>query len=213
VPSPEPVRLDRRAAISWLLAAAAGAALLRPRARAAGGTPAASGYGADPDLAKAYRAGDLWPLTFTDAQRRTAAALCDVLIPADHQSPGAAALGVQDFVDEWISAPYPQNAGDRGTIVDGLAWVEAESLRRFGVGFAGTIHRQKAAMLDDIGRGAAAAPEFEAAHRFFVRFRELAAGGFYTTPEGMRDLGYVGNVPLPAYPEAPPEVLRKLGLD
>jgi len=35
------------------------------------------GYGLDPSMVKVYQPGDVWPLTFTDAQRRTARALCD----------------------------------------------------------------------------------------------------------------------------------------
>jgi hypothetical protein len=41
----------------------------------------------------------------------------------------------------------------------------------------------------------------------------LTVGGFYTTPEGMRDLGYVGNVALARFDGPPPEVLRKVGLE
>jgi hypothetical protein len=210
--SDDPVRLDRRAAIKWMLAATAGAALLRPRVLGSGAPPAATGYGTDPDLLKAYHPGDLWPLTFSDAQRRTAAALCDVIIPADGQSPSAASLGVQDFVDEWISAPYPDHVADRQIILAGLAWLEAESHRRFGQPFTGAIYSQKTAICDDVCHEPDAAPEFKAAARFFQRFRSLASGGFYTTPEGMKDLAYIGNVPLAAYPEPPLELLQKLGL-
>ena len=59
---------------------------------------------------------------------------------------------------------------------------------------------------------AKATPEFQPAARFFKRFRDLTAGGFYTTPEGMKDIGYTGNVPLPEFAGPPPEVLAKLGL-
>jgi len=212
MPSSEPVRLDRRTAIKWMLAASAGAALLPRLSRGADPVPGAAGYGTDPDLAKTYHPGDLWPLTFTVAQRRTAAALCDFLIPADDQSPGAASLGVQDLVDEWISAPYPQHAADRKTVVEGLAWLEAESQRRFGLAFPDTIHRQKAALGDDLCHEPDAKPEFKTAARFFQTFRDLAAGGFYTTPEGMKDLQYIGNVPLASFPETSPEILHRLGL-
>jgi len=43
-------------------------------------------------------------------------------------------------------------------------------------------------------------------------FRDLAAGGYYTTPEGMKDLSYTGNVALSAFAGPPPEVLKALGL-
>ena len=43
-------------------------------------------------------------------------------------------------------------------------------------------------------------------------FHNLTAGGFYTTPEGWKDIGYVGNVALAEFPGPPPEVLKHLGL-
>ncbi|MGH7994016.1 MAG: gluconate 2-dehydrogenase subunit 3 family protein, partial [Limisphaerales bacterium] len=88
----EPQRIDRREAIQWMLAATATVSLLNFRSFGAP-APAVTGYGADPDLMKFYKPGDLWPLTFTRAQHRTVAALCDVIIPADDKSPSASSLG------------------------------------------------------------------------------------------------------------------------
>ncbi|MBI5768182.1 MAG: gluconate 2-dehydrogenase subunit 3 family protein [Verrucomicrobia bacterium] len=203
--------MDRRDAIKWMMAAAAAVGAL-PRGAFAAAAPGAQGYGTDPDLLKDYKPGDLWPLTFTDAQRRTAAALCDVIIPADAKSPSASALKVHDFIDEWISAPYAPNRADKPVVVDGLAWLEAESRKRFSGDFAGLVLKQKNAICDDICYTANAKPEFRDAARFFAKFRDLTAGGFYTTPEGMKDIGYTGNVPLATYDGPPPEVLKKLGL-
>jgi hypothetical protein len=73
----------------------------------------AKGYGPDPSMVKIYQPGDVWPLTLTEPQRRTTRALCDLIIPADDTSPSASAVGVPDFIDEWISSPYPAQAGDR----------------------------------------------------------------------------------------------------
>eukprot|EP01031_Cornospumella_fuschlensis_P011794 gene11794-14414_t len=76
--------MDRRTAIKWMLTAAASVSVL-DRAALGAETPtaakAAVGYGTDPDLVKIYKPGDVWGLTFTDTQRRTATALCDVIIP------------------------------------------------------------------------------------------------------------------------------------
>jgi hypothetical protein len=47
---------------------------------------------------------------------------------------------------------------------------------------------------------------------FFIRYRALTAGGFYTTPVGFRDLQYVGNVPMAAFEGPTPEILKRLGL-
>ena len=137
----EPQRMDRREAIKWMLAATATVSLLNFRSFGAG--VSATGYGTDPDLMKDYKPGDLWPLTFTKEQHRAAAALCDVIIPADDKSPSAGRLGVPDFIDEWISAPYPEQQADRQEILSGLAWLDQESDSRFGKGFADLDDQQK----------------------------------------------------------------------
>ena len=112
--SPALPRMDRRTAIKWIAAAAATSALYQPEligAQAPSARPAA-GYGTDPDLVRTYQPGDVWPLTFSEPQRATAATLCDTLIPADAKGPSASSLKVQDFIDEWISAPYPGHEDD-----------------------------------------------------------------------------------------------------
>ena len=53
----------------------------------------------------------------------------------------------------------------------------------------------------------------EAAALFFDKVRDLTSTAFWTTPEGMEDLQYVGNVPLPRWEPPPPEVLRHIGLE
>jgi hypothetical protein len=37
-------------------------------------------------------------------------------------------------------------------------------------------------------------------------------GGFYSTPEGMKDIQYLGNVPLAKFDGPPPEVVAYLKL-
>jgi hypothetical protein len=209
--STRPGRIDRREAIRWMLAASATGWLVAGRLRGQPGAPA--GYGLDPAMLKAVRPGELWPLTFTDNQRAAAAALCETIIPVDGHSPGASQVGVQDFIDEWISAPYPEQQRDRATILDGLGWLDAESRRRFGSDFAGLIMSQRHAILDDICYAPAAAPAFQGPARFFQRYRDLTAGGFFTSKEGMNDLQYVGNVPLDKFAGPPPELIRRLGLE
>ncbi len=214
-------RLDRREAIKWMLTAAASVAVLNSRmsatdapkaAPAAGASPLAVGYGTDPDLLKDYKSGELWPLTLTEAQRRTAAALCDAIIPADERSPGASSVGVVDFIDEWISAPYPTQQADRPLVLTGLAWIDAEARRRFTMDFASLTTDQQNAICDDICYVLTAKPAFKDGALFFKRYRDLTAGGFYTTREGMKDLGYVGNVASATFDGPPRGVLEKLGL-
>lgn len=204
-------RISRRVAVKWVITAAGSALLADQLLQAA--SPDAVGYGTDPDLVRVYQPGDLWPLTLNADQRRTATALCDCIIPADEVSPAASAVGVPDFIDEWVSAPYPKQKADRKLILDGLAWIENESKRRFGRPFSGLNEEDQTAICRDICYEPEAKPEYRAAARFFARYRDLTAGGFYTTPIGTKDIGYVGNVPLPSFEGPPPELIKRLGLD
>ena len=208
------MRVDRRTTLKWLLASIAAGQVGCTREQAAGpllGTAAAIDgvtYGTDPDLANPVVP---WSLTMTDDQLRVATALCDVILPADDRSPAASALGVPDFVDEWISAPYSRQQEDRDLILDGLEWLEQESVRRFGDGFAAIGQTQQHALLDELNVAAddpAASPE---RREFFRRFRYVAVGAYYTTAVGADDVGYIGNVPISGeYPGPSAEALEHL---
>lgn len=204
-------RMDRREALKWVLAATTTVSVLPGPALAA---PARSGrgYTQDPDLLREYQPGELWPLTFTEQQRRTVAALCDVIIPADDKSPAASTVGVPDFIDEWISAPYSEQQADKKLVLQGLAWLERESKKRFRKPFGELEAGARTQICDDICLERNAKPEFKVPAKFFARFRDLTAGGFYTTPAGWKDLQYLGNVALKSFDGPPPEVLRHLGL-
>jgi hypothetical protein len=209
--------VDRRTTLKWMLAAAASVPALRAGADAA--EPFArnvaagqAGYGTDPSLVQDWNAGGPWPLTLGEHARAIASALCDLIIPADDESPSASSVGVVDFIDEWISAPYPQQRADREILVPGLQWLDAEAQSRFKAGFAAISDVQRAAIADDLCFAPRAASQFETAARFFARFRDLTAGGFYTSPVGMKDIGYTGNVPLVTFDGPPIEALKKAGL-
>ena len=209
--------MDRRTTLKWMFAAAATVPSLRvhgytaePLARDVAENQA--GYGTDPLLLQEWKPGDPWPLTLGEQARKTAAALCDLIIPADDHSPAASSVGVVDFIDEWISAPYPQQRGDREVVLSGLQWIDAEAQARFGRTFAALDEKQKSAIADDICAPARAKPELAKAAKFFSKFRDLTAGGFYTTPVGMKDIGYTGNVPLEKFDGPPVEALKKAGL-
>jgi hypothetical protein len=203
--------MDRRTTIKWMLAASASLPLLEGRRAWAGPTPA-QGYGTDPTLVTNHRPGELWPLTLNAAQRRLAGILSDIIIPADEHSPSASAVGVVEFIDEWVSAPYPAQQGDRTLVLGGFDWMDAEALRRFGKEFSQLGSEEQRGICDDICDPARAAAEWRHAAHFFARYRDLTAGGFYTTPAGRKDLNYIGNVPLTRFDGPPPSLLEALGL-
>ncbi len=203
----DPVRMDRREAIKWMMAASATVSALNYPSF--GAPTSAPGLGTDPNLLEPVVP---WPRTLTPEQLRTVTALCDVIIPQDDKSPSASAVGVPDFLDEWVSAPYPEQQADRKQLLEGLAWLNAESKNRFKKEFAGLPEAGKQQICDDLCHLPTAKQEFKSAAQFFAKFRNLTAGGFYTTHEGMKDIQYVGNVPLPAFEGPPPEVLAHLKL-
>jgi len=204
--------MDRRSSMQWMLAALALPELTASAVAAP--TKTRKGYGTDPVLTHRHALGELWPLSFDAAQRRCAAALCALIIPADEHSPSAAELEVHQFIDEWISAPYPQQQKDRALIVEGLAWISAEAQRRFGgKAFAELAEGEQRSIADDICWQPKATPALEQAARFFARFRDLTAGGFYTTPQGTKDLGFVGNRPSATFDGPPEAVLKIVGVN
>jgi hypothetical protein len=225
--------VDRRTTIKWLAATMAaawtgcssrdrflGSEIPSARTTSLLGVAATAddvGYGTDPDLVTPVVP---WSRTMTRAQLRTSAALCDAILPADERSPAASAVGVPDFIDEWVSAPYPQQREDRELLMSGLEWLEQQSVNRFGAGFAAATERQQTELMELIATTPAATPELADRGEFFKRFRYLAVGAYYTSEAGSADVGYRGNVPIAgSYPGPSDEamahlaaVLDKLGL-
>lgn len=172
--------------------------------------PAPKGYGTDPNLLLDYSPGDLWPLTLKDTQRISVSRLSDFFIPADDQSPSASSLGVHDFIDEWISAPYPSQQKDRRIILDGLSWIEDQCMETNGQAFSRLDSEKTQNFCKQLIDTFYFTIPTSIGSQFLKRVRELTAIGYYTTPEGMKDLGYVGNTPLAAFKGPPSSILEKL---
>jgi len=214
-PSSPLTRLDRRQALAWLAVAAVGLTAtgrLPLGAAEPADLPHGKRIGADPVLNKTYAPGDLWPLSFTPAQQAAAAALADLIIPPEAGGKKPSELGVPAFIDEWISSYYDETMKDRPIVLAGLTWLDAEANRRHGATFATLTEVQQAGIADDICGAKPVKKEHKPGQEFFKRFRHLTAGGYYTTPQGMRELGYVGNTPSANFDGPTPEALKHLGL-
>jgi hypothetical protein len=214
-PSSPLTRLDRRQALAWLAVAAVGLTAtgrLPLGAAEPADRPHGKRIGADPVLNKTYAPGDLWPLSFTPAQQAAAAALADLIIPPEAGGKKPSELGVPAFIDEWISSYYDETMKDRPIVLAGLTWLDAEANRRHGATFATLTEVQQAGIADDICGAKPVKKEHKPGQEFFKRFRHLTAGGYYTTPQGMRELGYVGNTPSANFDGPTPEALKHLGL-
>ncbi len=170
--------------------------------------PRAAGTLTDPDMLAPVVP---WEMVLTDEEMRQVAALADVIIPADDRSPSASAVGVPDYINEFVSAPA--HAEHLTRLRGGLAWLNRMARQRFGAAdFPALSPARQQEICDEIRFEPAAPAALRPQARFFDHFRDWVSTGFWTTEEGMRDLGYMGNVPLPSWDGPPAEVLEQLGL-
>lgn len=200
-------KIDRRTALAWIgvvgaaTAVGAGVVVYGPLK---GGEKVTRGYGTDPKLTKPEKAP--WSRIMIPEQLQTAAILADYILPASATAPSASALGVPDFIDEWVSAPYPDQLKDRPVIMTGLNALGAKVLK-------GSSADRAAAL------AALSASADPATQKFWKKFRHLTIGAYYTTEAGFKDIGYIGNVPRTSDPGPSAEVkaaldvqFKKLGL-
>ena len=170
--------------------------------------PLAAGTPTDPDMLAPVVP---WEMVLTDEEMRYVTALADVIIPADERSPAASAVGVPDYVNEFVSAPAHTEHLTR--LRGGLAWLNRTARERFGAAdFPALTAARQREICDEIRFEPDAPDALKPQARFFDAFRDWVSTGFWTTEEGMRDLGYLGNVPLPSWDGPPAEVLKRLGL-
>jgi len=167
------------------------------------------GYGQDVDVNNPEVT---WDKTLNGNQLKNLDVVGDLIIPADDKSSSASRLNITDFVNEWVSAPYPIQEEDRKTVLSGLDWLNgqanAEDVRYFHELAAG----RQAAIFDKLASRVEAGTASGGHTLFMERIVYLYVGGYYTTDEGMEDIGYVGNVPIETFDGPPQEVLDKLGL-
>jgi hypothetical protein len=194
-------KISRRTTLKWLGTCIVGFALpeISLAKKLTVFSPTSKGYGTDPNLNNPVVP---WERIMTSQQLGLTARLADMLLPATDVFPSPSSLGTPDFVNEWVSAPYPEQIRDRSILFDGLASVENEARNHWNQGFLDIKNSQQQQLFDQsVAQWQQAKPP-EARNTFFYRFRYVVAGAFYTTTDGYKDIGYLGNVPLQRYPVA-----------
>jgi len=126
---------------------------------------------------------------FTPVEMETVRVLSDLIVPRDDRSGSATDAGVPEFLD-FVMTEWPAH---QTPIRGGLAWLDRESTHRFGKPFRESAGGEQAALLDEIAYPARARPRMKAGVEFFNHFRDLVLSGFYSSKEGVKDLGYMGN--------------------
>ena len=147
------------------------------------------------------------PKFFTDHEMATITILADIIIPKDDVSGSASDAKVPEFI-EYIVKDMPQH---KVPMRGGLRWVDMECFKRFNLAFRDCNKQQQMEVVDDIAWPKKVKPGMQPGVTFFSRMRDLTATGFYTSQEGVKDVGYMGNKPN-QWNGVPDDVLKQYNL-
>jgi gluconate 2-dehydrogenase gamma chain len=140
---------------------------------------------------------------FNAHEFQTLERLSDLIVPADEHSPGALAVHAAEWID-YMAGNCPELAE---IFTGGFAWIDREMQRRYGADFVDAKPEQQTALLDLIALQKNEAPENVTGIQFFRWARNLVLDAYYTSPTGVKELGYMGNTAVSEF-HVPDEVLQ-----
>jgi hypothetical protein len=147
------------------------------------------------------------PSFFTPQEIATITILSDIIIPKDEISGSASDAKVADFI-EFIVKDMPEH---QTPLRGGLRWLDMQCLNRYTKAFKDCNGTQQMEIVDEIAWPKKAKKEMMQGVAFFNLMRNLTATGFYTSEIGVKDVGYIGNVPN-QWNGVPEEVLKQYNL-
>jgi gluconate 2-dehydrogenase gamma chain len=137
------------------------------------------------------------PKALSPAQNQAVIALSEAIIPQTDTA-GAARAGVNQFIDAVIADAAP---ADRQNFLDGLAWIDARSVRDAGAPFAKATPAQQTALLTALSSAATPTADDAPGAEFFAAIKSLTITGYYTSEVGMREeMGDTGQMFFMEYP-------------
>jgi Gluconate 2-dehydrogenase subunit 3 len=142
------------------------------------------------------------PKFFSAHDYKTLQALCQAIIPADADSPGAIEAGAPEFIDLLSS----ENKDYQVTLGGGLMWLDGTCSDRYGKVYLDCAPEQQKEILDKIAyrKNAMTDASLNQGVAFFSFLRNITADGFFTSQVGIKYLGYIGNTFLKEFPGCPP---------
>jgi hypothetical protein len=129
------------------------------------------------------------PKCFTRHNFETLKNLANMIIPADEHSPGASDAGAAEFID-FLSNRNPDLAA---IFNGGLAWLDNYMQKHYGASFLDAKPEQKTELLDKLASKNNTTPETAPGEQFWTWVRNMVVDAYYTSPVGVKDLGYMGN--------------------
>ena len=146
------------------------------------------------------------PNFFNAHEMATITVLGDIIIPKDKISGSASDAKVPEFI-EFIVKDMPEH---QVPMQGGLRWLDIQCFKRFDKTFVDCSKQQQIEMVDAIAYPEKAKPEVKQGVAFFNLMRDLVSTGFYTSEMGVKDIGYMGNVPN-QWNGVPDDVLKQYG--
>ncbi len=204
--------MDRRKSIKALMIGTVGAGVFVEACKSSDKKAIATSANASLDdrmqEEKEYLAKIAKEAPFFDAhEMATITVLGDIIIPKDAVSGSASDAKVPEFI-EFIVKDMPEH---QTPMRGGLRWLDLHAYKQFEKAFIDCDAKQQISIVDEIAYPEKAKPELKQGVAFFNKMRDLVATGFYTAEIGVKDLGYMGNVPN-QWNGVPNEVLKQYKL-
>jgi gluconate 2-dehydrogenase gamma chain len=128
-------------------------------------------------------------------QFKTMRHLGDLIMPADATSPAASEAGAAEFIDYLCSRNE-----DLAAIFDGgLAWLDEYMKHKYGTDFLTSKPAEQTALLDLAYGTRGGSPETAGGAQFFTWARNMVVDAYYTSPVGVKDIGYMGNTAVSVF--------------
>ena len=162
---------------------------------------------------------------FNEREFRTLERLSELIVPADEGGPSGRDTGAPEFID-LLSSQNPELAG---IFSGGILWLDNASEERHGQRFVEASEQDQTALLDalvDAERhdtaddtkwdtteyrrfevfGVKSPSDARRGLNFFAWARRMIVDAYYTSPEGIKDIGFLGNASHSEY-EVPQEAI------
>ena len=136
------------------------------------------------------------PKFLTQHEYQTMRKLADVIVP------GASDGGAAEFID-FLSS---RNSKMGQIYTGGLFWMDEQAKHRYGSDWLTATPANQIALVDLIAYKKNETPELLPGIRFFAWARDMVLDAYYTSPVGMKEIGFMGNKVLSSF-SVPQEAL------
>lgn len=140
---------------------------------------------------KAANRGVYKPKGLNEHEFATLQRIAELIIPAEPPHPSAKEAGAAEFIDLLCSGSDQMKAIYTG----GFAWLDGAMDDRAGTTFLQAKPPEQTALLDLIAfrKTVEAQPVIGPGVQFFGWLRRMVVDAYYTSPAGIKDVGYMGN--------------------